>query len=143
MKMFNNFLEKGAKKIRVNDLSLVWLAVLLELLTAAYVIFLFLFSLEMLLPTFVSSKISLVKFSGFLFLFTFAALGLGRMLQVRFSFALPFRKTLFALTPLWLVGILSLALLKFPLWALPVLMISALAVFYFFLRLLITETDKS
>lgn len=140
--MLNNLLEKGMKNIRENDLSLVWLAVFLELLTAAYLIFLFLFTLEMLLPTFVSSKISLVKFSGFLFLCTFAALGLGRMLRVHFSFALPFRKTLFTLTALWLLGILSLALLKFPLWALPVLLVSALTVFYLFLRLFLSGEEE-
>lgn len=142
MKMLNSFLKGLERKIRESTRSLVWLALLLELLTVAYFVFLFLFSLEMLLPTFVSSKISLIKFFSFLFLFTLVAVGVGRMLFVQFSFQLPFRKTLFVLSALWFVAIMLLAFLKFPFWALPVLLVSALTICYLFIRLLVEEGVK-
>lgn len=139
MKTPKSYCQDLLRKIETDERSLVWLALLLELLLVSYLAFLALFTLEMLLPGFVSTKISLVKFLSVLVLCSFAALGLARVLQVRFPSALPCRKSLGIATGLWFAGIMLLAFLEFPLWTVPLLVVSQLIILYLFARLFFSD----
>lgn len=116
-KMFEQRLEKWEK----GGSLLLFYALLIELLVMGYVAFLGLFTLETLLPTFVTVRLSLVKFLFWLILLTYLAATLGERLGLGFPFRLTKKSPLLWLGALWLAGILAVSLMKFPLWAIALL----------------------
>src|SRR3989344_5586006 len=107
-------------------------ALLLEFLVFGYLGFLGLFTLETLLPTFVTVRFSLAG----LLLLTFLAAILAEKLEKSYvPLQKPWHRLLFVPALLWILGILALSLYKFPLWAIIVLVLASLALLFLFWQL--------
>lgn len=89
-------------------------ALLAEALIIGFVFFLGLFTIETLLPTFVTVRLSLTKFFFFLVIGTMMLSLLGHFLQVSFPWNITKKNPLLWLGVIWSIGILTLSLLKFP-----------------------------
>lgn len=89
-------------------------ALLAEVLIIGFVFFLGLFTIETLLPTFVTVRLSLTKFFFFLVIGTMILSLLGHFLQISFPWNITKKNLLLWAGVLWSIGILTLSLLKFP-----------------------------
>lgn len=92
-----------------------------EALLIGYLYFIGFFTIETLLPTFVTVRLSLTKFFLFLLLTTFLVSLLGRFLMISFSWNITRKSPLLWLSILWAIGILAVSLIKFPLPLIPLL----------------------
>ncbi|OGI22469.1 MAG: hypothetical protein A2808_03135 [Candidatus Moranbacteria bacterium RIFCSPHIGHO2_01_FULL_55_24] len=111
-------------------------ALLLEFLVFGYLGFLGLFTLETLLPTFVTVRFSLAGLLLFLLILTFLAAILAEKLEKSYvPLQKPWHRLLFVPALLWILGILALSLYKFPLWAIIVLVLASLALLFLFWQL--------
>lgn len=95
-----------------------------EALAIGYLYFIGLFTLETLLPTFITVRFSLTLFFFFLLLATFLVALLGQFLELSFPFKITRKSPLFILGLLWGTGILVISLVKFPWWS--IILISVL-----------------
>ncbi len=98
-----------------------------EALLAGYVFFIGLFTVETLLPTFITVRFSLTKYLFFLIMSTWALALLGRFLNLSFSGTISRKSPLLWLGVLWTIGILAVSLFKFP----PILIPFLIALFLF------------
>lgn len=89
-------------------------ALLAEALIIGFIFFLGLFTIETLLPTFVTVRLSLTKFFFFLVTGTMMLSLLGHFLQISFPWNITKKNPLLWLGVIWSIGILALSLLKFP-----------------------------
>ena len=93
-------------------------ALSVEALAIGYLYFIGLFTIETLLPTFITVRFSLTLFFFFLLLATFLVALLGQFLELSFPYRITRKSPLLFLGLLWGTGILVISLVKFPLWAL-------------------------
>lgn len=100
-------------------------ALLAEALLIGYLYFIGLFTVETLLPTFVTVRFSLTTFLFILVLATIALSLLGRFLDLSFSWKITKKSPLLWLGIIWGIGILVVSLFKFP-WPLIPLLIALL-----------------
>ena len=107
-------------------------ALAVEALIIGYLYFAGFFTIETLLPTFVTIRFSLAKFLLILMLSTFATALLGRYLDITFSWNITKKSPLLWLAILWAIGILSVSLVKFPLPLIPVFVAGFLLSGYLF-----------
>lgn len=110
-----------------------------EALCIGYVFFAGLFTLETLLPTFVTVRLSLSAFFAILVLCTFVVALLGRFLQASFPWTFTMKSPLVILAILWAIGILALSLIKFPWILIPVLIAGFFLSGYLFWHILFEE----
>lgn len=97
-----------------------------EALLIGYVYFIGFFTIETLLPTFVTVRFSLTTFFFFLIIATMLLSLLGRFLALSFSWNINKKSPLLWLGLLWTLGIATISLIKFPL----VLLLIIIALFF-------------
>lgn len=138
-----NFLQQKIQGILIKwreiGLLHVAYALLLEGLVIGYLGFMALFTIEMLLPTFVTVRFSLTKFFFFLFLLSFVLTALGRYLDMSFEWKITKKNPLLWLGFLWTLGILILSLYKFPLFIIPIIILAFFSIGYLFWKILFEE----
>lgn len=125
--LFEQFIDKGYGHILY--------ALLIETILLILLSFAGLFTLETILPGLISGRFvigKLIIIVTLLFFFTaFLGRSLGISLPITISSSL---RTLLILMGLWALGILTISLLAFPTWSIPILLISFGAIGYFFFR---------
>ena len=134
--MLNQYFIRHLKKMKQNGFLAVCYALLLEALLIGYLGFMALFTIEMLLPTFVSARFSLTKFFFLLFLFSFVLTALGRYLDMSFESKITKKSPLLWLGFLWTLFILLLSLYKFPPFIIPIIILAFFAIGYLFWKIL-------
>ena len=137
--MLNQYFIRHLKKMKQNGFLAVCYALLLEALIIGYLGFMALFTIEMLLPTFVSARFSLTKFFFLLFLFSFVLTALGRYLDMSFEWKITKKNPLLWLGLLWTLGILLLSLYKFPPVIIPIIILAFFSIGYLFWKILFSE----
>lgn len=121
-------------KWKENGFLLVVYTLLAEALVLGFFGFAGLFTLETLLPSFVTTRLSLTKFLFLLLSFTFALGLLGRYIDL--SFHRPTKKSpLIWMGLVWTLGILAISLYKFPLIIIPVLIAGFFIVGFLFWKI--------
>ncbi len=110
-----------------------------EALCIAYIFLAGLFTLETLLPTFVTTRLSLSGFLAILLILTFVVALLGKYLEASFLWKCTWKSPLIILGIFWATGILGLSLLKFPLLLVPVLILGFLFAGTLFWQILFEE----
>ncbi len=113
-------LTPSLEKWRTSGALHIVYALAVEALIIGYLYFAGFFTIETLLPTFVTTRFSLAKFLLILTLSTFATALLGRSLNLSFSWNITKKSPLLWLGIFWAVGILSVSLIKFPPLLIPV-----------------------
>lgn len=129
------FLEKNSAillQLRNRGALHVIYALGVEALIIGFVFFAGLFTLETLLPTFVTVRLSLTKFFFVLILAGIALSLLGQFLLISLPTRLTKKSPLLWLGVLWSIGILTVSLMKFPLLLIPFLVIGFLLSGYLF-----------
>lgn len=116
-------------------------SLLVELLALLYLLFLGLFTLEILLPGFVSVRINMAVFLATLIILTAGTAMLGRFLGAHFPATAPYEKLIVGTVIAWGIGIIGIALISFPWWSLAVLLAFSMAIL-FFLRSILLEEDS-
>lgn len=96
-------------------------ALAIEALFISSLYFIGLFTIETLLPTFITVRLSLTKFFFFLILATFLLSLLGRFLSLSFPWNITKKSPLLWLSILWSIGILAVSMIKFPFAMIPLL----------------------
>lgn len=142
METLNNLFAPRLMKLKENGFLRVCYALLLEALFIGYLGFITLFTMEMLLPTFVTARFSLTKFFFLLFLFSFILTALGRYLDMSFAWKINKKNPLLWIGLLWTLGILLLSLYKFPPFIIPIIILAFFLIGYLFWKILFDE-DKS
>ncbi|MDO8566205.1 MAG: hypothetical protein Q7S04_03420 [Candidatus Moranbacteria bacterium] len=142
MQALNQYFIRHLKKLKQNGFLAVCYALLLEGLMIGYLGFMALFTIEMLLPTFVSVRFSLTKFFFFLFLFSFVLTALGHYLDMNFEWKVTKKNPLLWLGFLWTLGILILSLYKFPLLTIPIIILAFFSIGYLFWKILFDEESR-
>ncbi|GEM_PF-4966701 len=135
MRFLNAFFQKQRNRFVTSKFSIVLYALLCEMLVVGYLIFIALLTLESLLPTFVTARLSLSIFFMILTLGSFIVATLGNMLQTSFASGLRFRHPLAIISILWSAGIIALSLTAFPLATIPIILIGFLSVGYLAIRI--------
>ncbi len=114
-------------------------ALCVEALLIGYLYFIGLFTVETLLPTFVTVRFSLTKFFLLLIIASFLLSLLGRFLSLSFSWNTTRKSPLLWIGVLWAIGILTVSLIKFPLPLIPLLIGGFLLVGYLFWQIFFEE----
>ncbi len=117
------------------SLALVW-TLLFEVLVVGYIGFAGLYTLEVLLPTFITARLSLTKVFFFLLLGTSILAWLGAKLELDFPKESLWKSPSLWITILWGVGLLLISLIKLPLWSIPIFFGATLGMIFLFLKLL-------
>lgn len=114
-------------------------ALAVEALFIGYLYFIGLFTIETLLPTFITVRLSLTKFFFLLTLATFLLSLLGRFLNLSFPWNITRKSPLLWLGIIWSIGILTVSLIKFPLPIIPLLIAGFLLSGYLFWSIFFEE----
>lgn len=141
METLRNFFSPRLTRLKENGFLTVCYALLLEALMLGYLGFVALFTMEMLLPTFITARLSLTKFFFFLFLFSFVLTALGRYLDMKFEWKINKKNPALWLGLLWTIGILLLSLYKFPLFIIPIIILAFFTIGYLFWKILFSEKE--
>lgn len=136
-----HFFTKALSVSKENGLLTVCYALLSEALLLGYLGFAALFTIETLLPTFVTVRLSLTKVLFVLILLSFLLAALGRFLNLSFPFSLDKKSPLLWLGLLWMVAILAVSLLKFPLVVIVILIAGFLFIGYLFSQIFFGKND--
>ena len=134
--MLNQYFIRHLKKMKQNGFLAVCYALLLEALLIGYLGFMALFTIEMILPTFVAARFSLTKFFFLLFLFSFVLTALGRYLDMSFEWKITKKNPLLWLGFLWTLCILLLSLYKFPPAIILIIILAFFLIGYLFWKIL-------
>ena len=94
-----------------------------EALLIGYVYFIGFFTIETLLPTFVTVRFSLTTFFFFLIISTMILSLLGRFLALSFSWSINKKSPALWLGLLWALGIATISLIKFPPIFIPIIIV--------------------
>ncbi|MFZ3031827.1 MAG: hypothetical protein WA082_02215 [Candidatus Moraniibacteriota bacterium] len=138
-----NFLQKKLVDLlgqwRTTGTLQVVYALAVEALLIGYIYFIGLFTVETLLPTFITVRLSLTKFFFLLTLATFLLSLLGRFLNLSFPWNITKKSPLLWLGIIWSIGILTVSLIKFPLPIIPLLIAGFLLSGYLFWSIFFEE----
>lgn len=125
--LFEQFIDKGYGHILY--------ALLIETILLILLSFAGLFTLETILPGLISGRFVIGKLIIIVTLLFFFTAFLGRLLGISLPITISSSlRTLLILMGLWALGILTISLLAFPTWSIPILLISFGAIGYFFFR---------
>jgi hypothetical protein len=142
MEIIDNYLAKQLAPLKENGFLAVCYALLAEALFVGYLGFIALFTIETLLPTFVTVRFSLTKFLFILFLLSFVLTALGRYLDISFDWQMSKidkKNPAIWLGLFWTLGILALSLYKFPLVTIPLIIAGFLLTGFLFWKILLNE----
>lgn len=126
MQFLSRFFQPYIQKYKDNGVLIVLYALLAEFLLLGYILFASFFTIETLLPGFVSERLSLSNFFALLLVLSFLLALLGRTLALHFPKQNLQKNPLLWIGILWAISILVVSLFQFPLWSLPLLIIGFL-----------------
>lgn len=135
MQILSAYFTKQLALLKENGSLFVFYALVSEALLLGFIGFIALFTIETLLPTFITARFSLTKFFFFLFLLSFALALLGRYLNLSFQQQINKKNPLLWLGLLWMFGILALSLYKFPLPIIPIIIAGFFLVGFLFWKI--------
>jgi hypothetical protein len=141
MQTINAYFSKHLALLKENGFLLVVYALLAEALLLGFGGFLTLFTVETLLPTFVTARFSLTKLLVVLVLFALTLGLLGRYLNISFPLLTKKSPALW-LGLLWMGGIFAISLYKFPLPVIPIIIAGFFLVIFLFYKIFLDE-EKS
>lgn len=139
MQIIKIYFTKQLASLKENSFLFVFYALLAEALLLGFIGFIALFTIETLLPTFVTARFSLTKFFFFLFLFSFALALLGHYLNISFPQPINKKSPLLWLGLFWTLGILAVSLYKFPLPIIPIIILGFFLIGYLFWKIFFGE----
>lgn len=132
-------LSEQLVRFKKNGILAVCYALLLEFLFIGYLGFAVLFTLEMLLPTFVTARLSLTKFFFFLLSFSFILTFFGSVLDTHFPWNIQRNHPLLWISFLWVLSLLVLSLLDFPPLFIPLIIVAFLSIGFLFWKIFFEE----
>ncbi|OGI15563.1 MAG: hypothetical protein A3E38_02390 [Candidatus Moranbacteria bacterium RIFCSPHIGHO2_12_FULL_54_9] len=141
METFKNYCLTRLAALRESGALSLAYALLAEALFLGYLGFAALFTVEMLLPTFITARLSLAKFFFILFLLSFALTGLGRFLDMSFEWKINKKSPALWLGLCWMLGILLVSLYKFPPLTIPVIIAGFFFTGFLFWNILFGEGE--
>lgn len=141
METLSKYFRNQYSQLKKDGFLTVLYALLAEALFIGFLFFAAFFTIETLLPTFVTVRFSLTKFLSCLVLLSFILAALGHSLEIEFPWKVKKGNPLFWLFSIWAIGILSLSLFKFPPFLIPIILIGFLFAGYLFAKILLFE-DK-
>ena len=115
------YLKSYIQKYQESGFLLVCYAILAELLLLGFFLFAGFFTIETVLPEFVSERFSLANFFAFLALLSLVLAFLGHILHLSFPWKVSQKNLLLWIGTLWAISILAVSLYQFPLWSIPLL----------------------
>ncbi len=136
MPIIHTYLSKQLALLKNNGFLAVSYALLAEALYLGFAGFLTLFTVETLLPTFITARFSLTKFFFILFLLSLVLGFLGRYIGVSFEWKINKKSPLVWCGLLWMLGIFAVSLYKFPFYLIPVIIAGFLLVGFLFWKIL-------
>ncbi|MEK9151307.1 MAG: hypothetical protein AAB547_01605 [Patescibacteria group bacterium] len=142
MEMIDTYLAKYLTPLKENGCLAVCYALLAEALFIGYLGFITLFTIETLLPTFVTARFSLTQFFLILFLLSFVLIALGQYLDISFDRQMSKinkKSPALWLGLLWTLGILAISLYKFPPLTIPIIITGFFFVGFFFWKIFFSE----
>jgi len=142
MNNFTLYLSEKILYLKKNGVLTISYALLTEALFIGYLAFIALFTLEMLLPTFVTVRLNLTTFFFILFSFSFVLAFLGHILNLTFDQKIQKKNPLVWIGLFWTIGILILSLSHFPLLLIPFIIITFLLIGYLFWKIFFDERDE-
>ncbi len=125
--------------LKENGFLAVCYALLAEALIIGYLGFTLLFTVETLLPTFVTARFSLTTFLFVLVLLSFILAALGRYLDISFEQKINKKSPMLWLGLFWMLGILAISLYKFPPLAIPIIIAGFFLIGFLFWKILFGE----
>lgn len=141
MEFFDRYIMKHLEHFKKNGFLSVCYALFAEALLLGFIGFIGLFTLETVLPTFVTAHFSLTKLFFFLTIASFALTLLGRYLDIHFTLPDNQKNPVVWIGILWTIGILGISLYKFPLITIPVIILGFLAIGYLFWKIFFGEEE--
>jgi len=141
METIYKYFSSQLSQMKENGFLTVLYALLAEAVFIGFLFFVAFFTIETLLPTFVTVRFSLAKFLTSLMLLSFVLAFLGKYLGIEYSWNVKKNNPLFWLGILWAIGILALSLFKFPPVLIPFIIFGFGLAGYFFAKILLFE-DK-
>ncbi|MEI8097003.1 MAG: hypothetical protein WCG73_02770 [Candidatus Moraniibacteriota bacterium] len=139
MKNLTRYITERLIHFKKNGVLVVLYALIVEALFIGYLAFATLFTLEMILPFFISAHLSLTKFFFALFLASFVLTLLGRILDLNFQWNINKKNPLLWIAFLWTVSIFGLSLFNFPPFIIPLIIIAFLFVGFLFWKIFFGE----
>ncbi|MFZ2187666.1 MAG: hypothetical protein WAV46_03540 [Candidatus Moraniibacteriota bacterium] len=139
MKNPTEYLTEQLIRLKASGGLTVCYALLTEMLFIGYLAFASLFTIEILLPTFVTAHLSLTKFFFVLLSFSFVLVFLGHVLDLNFDWKIQKKNPLVWLGLLWTIGILAISLFNFPPLLIPLIIATFLLVGFLFWKILFDE----
>ncbi|MFZ2299558.1 MAG: hypothetical protein WAW00_00275 [Candidatus Moraniibacteriota bacterium] len=139
METINTYFSKQLSTLKESGALSVCYALLAEALIVGYLGFIALFTVETLLPTFVTGRFSLTQFFLILFLLTFSLIALGRYLDISFDWKLNKKSPTLWFGLFWMLCILAISLYKFPLTTIPIIIAGFFLVGFLFWKILFNE----
>lgn len=139
MKNFTVYCAEKIIRLKENGVLAVFYALLTEALFIGYLAFIALFTLEMLLPTFVTVRLDLTTFFFILFLFSFVLTLVGHILDLTFDQKIQKKNPALWIGLLFTVSILILSLSNFPPLLIPFIIIAFLLIGFLFWKIFFSE----
>lgn len=134
-----DYLTKRLDPLKKNGFLFVIYALLAEALILGFIGFVTLFTIETLLPTFVTARFSLTKFFFVLLLLSFVLTALGHYIGISFDKTINKKNPLLWLGLLWTLGILAISLYKFPSPVIPFIIAGFFFVGFLFWKIFFTK----
>lgn len=122
-------------------LTLVW-ALLFEMLLFGFLGFAGLYTLEVLLPTFITARISLTKVFFFLLLGISLLAWIGAKLNLEFPKHSPQKSPLIWMVLIWSIALLLISMIKLPLWSIPIFLTATIGIILLFSKLSLAKDDQ-
>lgn len=141
MKNPTQYLAERLLHLKETGMLIVFYSLLVEALFIGYLAFVSLFSLEILLPLFVSVHLSLSKFFFVLLFASFALTLLGHILDLHFDWKIHKKNPLLWIGFLWATVIFILSLYNFPPFIIPFIVISFFFVGFLFWKIFFGENS--
>ncbi len=129
-------MEKSFQKLKASGYANILYALLVEGIFLLLFAFATLFTLEMILPGIISSRFVLAKFLISIILLLVGTGFFGKLLGLRFPISFSIPKPILFLAFLWALSLLTLSLLKFPVWSIPIILLAFVGIGYSFFLLL-------
>lgn len=142
MEALEKLLAPYIATLKQNGLLTVCYALLAEALIIGFLGFGALFTIETLLPTFVTIRFSLTQFFSILILLTFVLSILGHFLDISFESKMNRKNPWLWIGLIWMLGILLISLYKFPPLTIPFIIAGFFLVGFLFYKIFF-EQEKT
>lgn len=116
--------------------------ILIEFLFIGYIGFIALFGIETILPLFITSHISLTKLFIILSLLSFCTIFIGHIIEQDFDIRFNKKNPILWIGLFFLLGILLLSILRFPLGTLPFILTAFFILLWIIWNIFFTENEE-